>query len=132
MHEILASINTAADVDDALQVHLDKGALAYDEYVNLKKKLLEALNSEKVREWFSEDVRIRKEKDILVPGGEVKRPDRIIIRDDRVIIVDFKFGKEMPGHPKQIGVYRQLLTDMGYQKVEAYLWYVDQSRVVAV
>lgn len=130
MHEILASINTAADVDDALQVYLDKGALVYDDYVNLKKKLVEALNSEKVREWFSEDARIRKEKDILVPGGEVKRPDRIIFRDGRVIIVDFKFGKEMPGHRKQLDTYRELLKKMGYQKVEAYLWYVDQSKVV--
>jgi len=130
MHEILASVNTSADIDAALLEYLDKGALTYNDYLGLKEKLSDALKNEKVREWFSEDARIRKEKDILVPGEGVKRPDRIIFSDDRVIIVDFKFGREMPGHRKQVGVYRKILTDMGYQKVEAYLWYVDQSKVV--
>ncbi len=132
MHEILASVNTVNDVDDAVSFYLKKGVINNNEYEDIRNKLLTALKHKDVREWFSEDVRVRKEKDILVPGGSVRRPDRIIFNEESIIIVDFKFGNELPGHRKQVGDYKVLLTDMGYKKVEGFLWYVDQSRVVAV
>jgi len=132
MHEILASVNTAGDVDEAVRHYLKKGVIRYEEYRDIRDKILKALEHEDVKEWFTEDVRVKREKDILVPGGPVRRPDRIIFEEDRIIIVDFKFGNELMVHRKQVGEYKDLLTAMGYERVEAFLWYVDQSRVVAV
>jgi len=72
------------------------------------------------------------EAGILLPSGNTRRPDRIIFRDGRTILVDFKFGDQNPGYRKQIGHYRKLLTEMGYQNIESYLWYVDSNVVEVV
>ncbi|MEA1887074.1 MAG: UvrD-helicase domain-containing protein [Bacteroidota bacterium] len=132
MHEILASIKTAHDVEDAVRSYLSKGIISRDEYSNIKAKIYAALDQEDVKEWFSEDVRVRSEKDILAPGGDIRRPDRIIFSKDRIIIVDFKFGNELPGHRRQVEEYKALLKQMAYDKVEAFLWYVELSKVVSV
>ena len=132
MHEILAKVRTINDVDDAVREYLTKGKIGYTEYNHIKAELYSALNQKDAREWFSEEVKVRSEKDILVPGGTIRRPDRIIFGKDCIIIVDFKFGEELPGHKKQINEYRTLLKDMGYEKVKAFLWYVELSKVVQV
>jgi len=132
MHEILASVRTADDAMQALEYYMRKGVIVYDEYLVIKKKIFDALQDEPVRSWFSDDVKVRNEKDILVPGGAVKRPDRIIFKANRIIIVDFKFGNILPGHKLQVKEYKNLLTDMAYDNVEAFLWYPELSQVVAV
>lgn len=132
MHEILASVRTADDIDDALNHYLRKGIIVGEEYTGIKEKIMNALDNPSVKDWFGEDVKVRNEKDILVPGGKVRRPDRIIFIKDKIIIVDFKFGNEHMVHKSQVGEYKKILGDMGYADVEAYLWYIDLSRVVAV
>ena len=132
MHEILASINTIADVEDAVKGYLSKGIIGIDEYRDIRTKIYSALDQENVRDWFSEEITVRSEKDIVAPGGTIKRPDRIIFDKDSIKIVDFKFGNELPEHKKQIEEYRTLLIEMGYEKVEAFLWYVELSKVVPV
>lgn len=132
MHEILASIKTVNDVDDTVKAYLTKGIIGYSEYRDIKAKIYSALDQKDVKEWFSKDIGVRREKDILVPGGTIRRPDRIVFRKDCIIIVDFKFGNELPGHKKQVEEYKTLLKEMGYEKVEAFLWYVELSKVVSV
>lgn len=130
MHEILSSVKTKNDVDDAVKAYLTKGIIGQDDYRNIKAKIYSALDQEDVKEWFSEGVRVRSEKDILIPGGAIRRPDRIIFKNEKIIIVDFKFGNELPGHKMQVEEYKIILEEMGYDKVEAFLWYVDLSKVI--
>ncbi|MDZ7738765.1 MAG: UvrD-helicase domain-containing protein [Bacteroidales bacterium] len=132
MHEILASVRTKSDIEDAINDYLRKGIIVREEYIEIKEKIMNALQNPDVREWFSEDVKVRNEKDILVPGGKMRRPDRIIFKKDKIIIVDFKFGNEQPGHKLQVYEYKKILGDMGYDSIEAFLWYIDPSIVVPV
>ena len=39
-----------------------------------------------------------KEKGVL----QTRRPDRVMMKDDQVVVVDFKFGKENPKYNKQV------------------------------
>ena len=54
------------------------------------------------------------------------------MKDDQVVVVDFKFGKENPKYNKQVKGYMQLLTKMGYKNITGYLWYVDEELIVKV
>ena len=44
-----------------------------------------------------------------------------MMKDDQVVVVDFKFGKENPKYNKQVKGYMQLLTKMGYKKYHRLL-----------
>ncbi len=132
MHEVFSLISTAADVHDAVERLILEGKIPDSQRDELVKKIFEVISSPEVREWFKAGLIIIKETDILLPSGSTKRPDRIIMIDDRAIIVDFKFGIEKPGYINQVNNYRKLMNEMGYKKVEAYLWYVDINKIITV
>lgn len=55
---------------------------------------------------------------------QTRRPDRVMIKDGKVVVVDFKFGKKKDVYRKQVEEYMQLLGAMGYTDIKGYLWYV--------
>ena len=132
MHEIFQEIITAEDIPSLIRKLLVEGKIALNESAELEARLKVLLENPMVSDWFSSENRVMTEAGILLPSGEVRRPDRVIIKGDRTIIIDFKFGEENQHHLKQIGQYRQLLSDMGYKNIEAYLWYVDKNNVRTV
>jgi len=94
-----------------------------------------AFSSPEIQDWYSgkwtlfnECAIIYKEKGVL----QTRRPDRVMMKDDQVVVVDFKFGKENPKYNKQVKGYMQLLTKMGYKNITGYLWYVDEEKIEKV
>jgi hypothetical protein len=49
----------------------------------------------------------------------------------KTTIIDFKFGEENSHYSEQVNKYRNLLLDMGYKDIEAYIWYVDKNKIVS-
>jgi len=92
----------------------------------------ELIASPDVAGWFANDGNIILETDILLPEGNTKRPDRIILKGDRAIIVDFKFGEEKQSYKKQVRNYTMILGNMGYRNIEGFLWYVDKNIIEKV
>ena len=43
--------------------------------------------------------------------------------------VDFKFGKKRKAYNKQVKEYMDLLSDMGYEHIRGYLWYVFKNEL---
>ncbi|NJK96303.1 MAG: Dna2/Cas4 domain-containing protein [Bacteroidales bacterium] len=86
-----------------------------------------------VNNWFTNDWEVKAEAEILLKTGLMKRPDRIMIGKNNVIVVDYKFGeKEEEAHNRQVLNYKNKLRQMGYKNVEAYLWYVFQNKIITV
>jgi RecB family exonuclease len=85
-----------------------------------------------VREWFDGTCTVMTEATIILPTGAARRPDRVMIHDDSVIVVDYKFGEPSPRHRQQAASYRDLLNRMGYASVKSWLWYVEKDIVEEV
>jgi ATP-dependent helicase/nuclease subunit A len=73
---------------------------------------------------------VMNEAGILLPGGLIRRPDRVVFRNGKTTIIDFKFGEERPHYADQVDQYRRMLVDMGYEDIDAFIWYVDKNKVV--
>ena len=58
----------------------------------------------------------------------------MIIHHDTVQVVDYKFGtdKEEENYRKQVKEYMNALQQMGYARVEGFLWYIDLNEVIPV
>ena len=63
---------------------------------------------------------------------QIRRPDRVMMKDGEVVVVDFKFGKPNSKYNKQVVDYMQLLSKMGYENISGYLWYVEEERIELV
>lgn len=111
------------------------GKLSAEGCMELKKRISEAMGDERVHDWFHGTWRkVINEQDIIIPGSRSsKRPDRVMIDGDRVVIVDYKFGDNiLKAHGTQISDYLGILRQMGYNTPKGYLWYVKLGRIVEV
>ena len=131
MHEIFEGIRTPADIERAVRKMVLEGKVSEADSEDLHKRIGSLLSSPGVASWFEPGAEILTETGILMPSGHTRRPDRVIIRDGRVTIVDFKFGDESPAYLDQISQYRRLMKEMGYSVTEACIWYVDKNKIVS-
>lgn len=75
-------------------------------------------------------MRVINEAEILFGNGKSSRPDRIMMADECVYVVDYKFGEQKDDrYCRQINMYRKLIRDMGYRQVNGYLWYVELDEI---
>ena len=132
MHEIFEEIISFDDIKSAVRKKVLEGELPEEDEAGIMTKITDQVNRPGIKDWFEKGNEVLNEASILLPGGATKRPDRIILRGGKTIIVDFKFGDENPHYFTQINQYKHLLTEMGYNQVEAFLWYVDSEKIVQV
>jgi len=131
MHEVFEGINTASDISAVIRRLILEGKVAEEESVELEKKVNEMIGMPQVADWFAPENIVMNEAGILLPDGNTRRPDRVIFRNGKTTIIDFKFGEENPRYAEQVDQYRRLLIEMGYDNIEAYIWYVDKNKIVA-
>lgn len=133
MHSLFSMIQTPKDVPSAITRLRMEGITESDAHERQILKLVNwALNHPKVKEWFSGEWSLYNECAILYrENGELqtRRPDRVMMKDGEVIVVDFKFGKPYPEYNKQVREYMNLLQEMGYTQVSGYLWYVFYNQL---
>lgn len=132
MHELLSMINTTDDIVSAVEHVCLAGLLPAEQREIVTARLNQILSSGRVREWFNGSSAVRTEATILLPSGAARRPDRVMISDDKVTVVDFKFGEPLESHRRQASGYRDLLLGMGYSKVQSWLWYVEKDIIEEV
>ena len=128
MHNLFAMVRIPKDVPSAIERLRMEGIIESGAHERQILKLTNwALKHPKVKEWFSGTWELYNECAILYRENGVlqtRRPDRVMIKDGEVIVVDFKFGKPYPEYEAQVREYMDLLEDMGYDHVRGYIWYV--------
>ncbi len=134
LHSLFASINKKEDLAKALEKLRFEGIIeSAAKEAEIKKIAEHALNNEKIKDWYDGSWTLYNECAIIFndENGKVqnKRPDRVMIKNDEVIVVDFKFGKEKPEYTTQVKEYMYLLTEMGYSDVKGYIWYVYSGKI---
>lgn len=132
MHEVFAGIDTSDDIPAAVRKLVIEGKISDSDSYPLTVKLKELVSYPQVSDWFKPGNKIMKEAAVLLPSGLVKRPDRVIITDDKAVIIDFKFGEENQHYYDQVKQYSRLMKEMGYIDTSAFLWFVDRNKIMAV
>jgi ATP-dependent exoDNAse (exonuclease V) beta subunit len=135
LHNLFSVIRTQNDIPSAIERLRFEGIIESAEQERQIKKLTEwALNHPLVKEWYSGNWELYNECAIIYKEkGELqtRRPDRVMM-DGKVVVVDFKFGKKRTDYNKQVRDYMNLLSDMGYENIRGYLWYVFDNEFVEV
>ena len=107
--------------------------ISQEEEKQLNAQLQAYIKQPEVQRWYDGQAKILNEVDILFGKGEAKRPDRVMIYPEEVIILDYKFGGKISrNHQTQMRNYIRLIRQMGYKNVSGYLWYITLSRIEPV
>ncbi|SFC59537.1 ATP-dependent exoDNAse (exonuclease V) beta subunit (contains helicase and exonuclease domains) [Flexibacter flexilis DSM 6793] len=126
LHDIMASIRTAKDLKTALAKPYFEGQASEAEVRELRDRVRQALANPQMAAWFSDEWSIYNESDIILPNGKIRRPDRVLIKDQNAVVIDFKTGQSHPKHTEQVQEYMGYLQEMNY-KTEGYLVYLPAT-----
>ena len=132
MHEILAEVIEADDLRKITRQYFFEGLISGEEEEVLYNKLKVVLSHPQVKGWFGPAWEVKTEMPVLPQSGRINRLDRVMIKGNNAIVVDFKSGAVQEKHKIQVRHYAGLLRRMGYSTVEGYIVYLDPVEVVSV
>jgi ATP-dependent helicase/nuclease subunit A len=132
LHKALSLIKYPDEAEQAIEQLKIEGLLTSeneDDYIN---ELVEILKSASVKKWFSKEYDVKTESEVILPDGQICKPDRVLIKDGSAIVIDYKTGKHKKEHAIQVIQYADALAQMGYKSVEKYLYYVPEREIMKV
>lgn len=132
LHHILSMIHTKDQVTQILASQAGTGNIAQEDIGKLSGMLDRLFSNEKINNWFSGDWKIKTEVPVLPDKGNIRRMDRVMIKDDLTVVVDYKTGEKRSSDINQVKNYKNILQRMGYKKIEGYVLYLNNGGLVEV
>lgn len=130
LHRVFENASSREDIAAAIAQMVTDGILSADDARSLTAQVEQTLNTTIAGEWFSGQwTTVRRESNILAPRKGLLRPDRVMIRGGQAVVVDYKFGKPQSQYGEQVKEYASMLTQMGYDDVRGYLWYIKSGNI---
>lgn len=141
MHDVLSLVKVADDLDAAIARRKSEAMLTEKTEKDLRVYFKRGMaQHEELRDWFSGRYRVLNEQTIVMPvvieGLETSmpRPDRVMVAEDRVVVLDYKFTyyerikdatNQHEKYLRQVRAYMQVLGQLfAGRRIEGYLWYL--------
>ncbi|MEM6801853.1 MAG: UvrD-helicase domain-containing protein [Bacteroidota bacterium] len=129
LHEGLSFIETTEDLGLAIQKLILNGMLPPKEIKKTQKQLAKIIQNPKTKYWYTGEYDVKNEAEVILSNGEVLRPDRVMIKGNMAIVVDYKSGKANNKYFKQMQKYMHALLELGYAQVEGYLYFILKGNI---
>jgi ATP-dependent exoDNAse (exonuclease V) beta subunit len=128
LHDILSRIKVPSDLETSVLQAVRQGDLETSRKDEVTRLLSKRISSHP--EWFpSSGAEILNEVSLIDSEGQEWRPDRVVIKDGIVTIVDYKFGEHNTSYRAQVNKYAAIYRSLGYRDVSAFIWYVPADEV---
>ncbi len=131
-HALMGAIDDASQIHETLDILIKQGIVDS----SLRKKI------EATAQVFFEHGgaiglfdgihKVLNERSILLPSGKLFIPDKVMIRANDIIVLDFKTGKKELKHEKQVRNYKKNLEDIFNQKIIPMLYYTKSNEFIQV
>lgn len=132
MHQWMGHIHVWDDAEPALQRMMRQGLVTQQQATEMRQQLAQLqqlVAQEQHSDWFTHQYRVLREHDIICPMGNTQRPDRVMLRNQHAIVIDYKFGQQQTrSHYQQVRDYMHLIQQMGYS-TEGYIIYVAHNQI---
>jgi ATP-dependent exoDNAse (exonuclease V) beta subunit len=127
LHQLLSLIKTEVDVEPALTLMQRNGQIIHQEIDSLKGVLLKIVHHPELEKFFLSDAIVWNERDIITQNGLILRPDRIVLQEKVVTIIDYKTGLKSMTHHAQINEYELAMEAMNYKVQNKIIVYINDT-----
>ena len=131
MHEVLSRVNDVSQLEEVLMQAREEGLIDEGKDWNtITNRIKKGFQNPLVGSWFNSENTIYNECGIASINEKdglpcVLRPDRVVMRDNNITVIDYKFGHPSKLYEEQVEAYMNCLRKM-YPKhnVQGYIWYI--------
>lgn len=132
VHEILEISEDELSAKNQLEKFYFDGRISEEEKSIVEMQLASLFSNPIFASWFNSEGVLLAEQGILLPGGKQKRPDRIILKDNQALIVDFKTGEAHARYSDQVREYMALVKNLSKKPTKGYLCYLETGIIEEV
>ncbi len=133
IHEILAKIDNENGIDKIILQYQNKGLLDHKESEEIKSKITSLIKNPELQKYFKNDKKSRSEIEIIADNEDVIRPDKVILDNDKYIVIDYKTGEEKREHQKQVKNYMEKIKEVTGKNVTGKIVYIgDEIKIKTV
>jgi ATP-dependent exoDNAse (exonuclease V) beta subunit len=131
LHDVLSQVKLPEDIPSAVAHAKHCGLLTQEEAELALNHLTDAVEKVSKRQWFPQNPEaLYNEVSLIDVDGSVYRPDRVVVTDGEVKVIDYKFGEHHRKYERQVKKYMDMWRRMGYENVSGFLWYLDSGNIV--
>ncbi|MGB0914820.1 MAG: UvrD-helicase domain-containing protein [Crocinitomicaceae bacterium] len=124
-HYLASIVEDKNQISEELDRAVSEGEVSKSNAVELKSKLDELFSNSEYVALFESSKEILNEQAIIVDATTTLRPDKIILKSDETIIIDYKTGLPSKKDIKQVNEYKLTLESMNYPDVKCYVFYAS-------
>ncbi|OIP02650.1 MAG: hypothetical protein AUJ98_00925 [Bacteroidetes bacterium CG2_30_33_31] len=110
IHNLLSKIKSANNIIEVIDNQIKKGHLIESERNNFLQQLENIVNDKSVAEYFSTKWEVINERK-LITNKKNFRPDRVLINEQEVVVIDYKLSHFSEASDSQKNKYRNQLID---------------------
>ncbi len=134
IHDLMARIKHKDQLGNALEELVKEGVVNNHQKKQLKVKMESLFSHQMINDWFSDtnSWEVKTEVPILPKTGELSRLDRVLTKDEKAIIIDFKTGSRKQSDQQRVMQYADLMAEMGFKHIKAYLLYIEDEFIEEV
>ncbi|KAB2879603.1 AAA family ATPase [bacterium] len=128
VHAALAKIITVGDIHYAVKELEFTGRINSELSLRLEQNLTSLLSQDNISPFFEPGLTVKTEAEMFLAGKGMLRIDRVILKDNNAIVIDYKTGQtQKEDYVIQLNQYAEAIHSMGYSKVDKYLLYTDEK-----
>ncbi|MDX2362096.1 MAG: UvrD-helicase domain-containing protein [Crocinitomicaceae bacterium] len=131
-HLMASRIENKEDIKETLESAVQLGEVSTSNTDDLEEKLIALFDLESYQQLFEGAKSVLNEQTILLDANSIVRPDKIVVKENETIIIDYKTGIPSAKDQKQVNQYKMVMLEMGYPNISCYLFYssIGELRLV--
>lgn len=128
-HIAMAAIDHPSEIEQKIKYLIQTGEIEEQFSEVITDKIIALFKDENFKSLFDEAIEILNEQSIILDEKNTRRPDKLILKKDRTIIIDYKTGLPVPKYERQMAEYIQTLKRMELPNVKGYLLYTVNNEL---
>jgi ATP-dependent exoDNAse (exonuclease V) beta subunit len=131
-HTVMAAINRLDQLEDTLQQFIKEGIVEANMATSIAEKIRLSFGHSPFVSLFENAIEIMNEQSIIVDETTIKRPDKVILKAEETIVIDYKTGSPNARDEQQMKEYLNLFQSMDFPTVKGYLFYISSNELKAI
>ncbi|PWI30603.1 DNA helicase UvrD [Flavobacteriaceae bacterium LYZ1037] len=128
IHNIMSQIKTKTDIDFVIEEFTNSNLITKEQAPLLKEVAFQIVTLPDLTAYFTDNLTIYNERDIISKSGEIVRLDRLILdTNNQAVIIDYKTGNEDQKHINQLIKYENILLEMHIKTIKKILVYINEG-----
>jgi ATP-dependent exoDNAse (exonuclease V) beta subunit len=127
MHEILSFVKTGNDIPLAIIKAIEEGLIVRSQQEEVEKTLRDVIYHPDLSVFFDEGNTIFNEQSIIRHDVQTIKPDRVAIKGNTALLLDYKTGVHLPKYETKLKAYESALKEMGLSVIKKTLVYIGDT-----